>query len=226
MYPKWNMPVHTQEKEMDYRQLVKQSYIEGSKRLKNHYISQDVDTWTRINAALKRVIMSEICPASIIFIYNDYSRYTTNCLVQQLANTINKSYMVDEGTAARINITETYDMTSNDYKIYMDEKVRENFHNGSKVVLLYELHNLSGNSAKLLHGFCDTDNAPFKDASYLFTLYIPDAATDTKTTLEKTVERRLQGLWEEVLGKDNLHALLSRISNNVVLIKAEHGQPC
>ena len=203
-----------------------QRYIDLIPVLKDGFKSQDADTWIRINAAVKRVLKSEqpARPSAIILMYDDDGRDTAHCLVQQLSDTITRSYG-DAKVSQSFDLTKTHGLSPDDFKKHLDDKVRALLDTGSKVVVLEKLHGLNAESAKLLHGYCDTDGAPYKDAHFLFTLHTPGATLNVNK-LETLVEQRLQSLWESVVGSDNIHALLSRISNSVVFVKPQENMDC
>ena len=218
-----DLPADTPQTGTPHRETVKQRYTTLSKELSEQFKGQDADTWVRINAAVKRVIISEVRPATIIMMYNDNSKLTAHCLAAQLAKIITKAYQ-EKSEPGIINLTDSYGMSANDYKMYLDDEIQKYFRSGSKVVILQNLQDLYGNTAALLHGYCDTDNAPYKDAFYVLTLQVPDVVGGNR--LETHVENVLQPAWEKDLGKDNFFALMSRISNSVVHVKREDVLSC
>ena len=82
---------------------------------------------------------------------------------------------------------------------------------------------IDADSARLLHGYCDSDSAPYADAHLLFTLDIGDLnpLVPHKQTL---VSERLRPIWSQ-LPDYEFSPLMTRISSNVVYIEHEQSLP-
>ena len=73
---------------------------------------------------------------------------------------------------------------------------------------------LSPEAALLLHGYCDGDNAPYKQAMLILGLYL-----DQPVANDKAAESALKKMWVSKLSEDKVAALLSRVANNIVLLR-------
>ena len=74
----------------------------------------------------------------------------------------------------------------------------------------------------ILHGFCDNENAPFKEAVLIFTLELSTkSAINTAIGLTNAIETTLDKSWGRTLDTDNISALYSRLINSPVIVKSE-----
>ena len=107
-------------------------------------------------------------------------------------------------------------------KAAMDRIIANGLGGCSNVVLITDIDKIPACSAILFHAYCDNDNAPFKDAVFIFTMTLDESATGAWGKDEAIVERQLQKIWSECpeeIPEDKMVAMFSRVTNNARILK-------
>ncbi|XP_076436604.1 torsin-1A-interacting protein 2-like [Babylonia areolata] len=106
------------------------------------------------------------------------------------------------------------ELNADEQKLVLDKWLKEKLDNRHVGVVVTHLETLLPEAALLLHGYCDGDNAPYKEALLILGLFL-DRPVDSQAEAEKA----LSELWKSDFMKDKIGALLSRIANNIVLVQ-------
>lgn len=181
--------------------------------LKSKFPNQKRDVWANIGHAI-----SGTNPVTtLIFLYNDNSA-TADCLAHQLAD----SYaQLQNRSFSKESIFVKSSEETSDYGVVLEEY-------GSKVertnlLIVKNLHELSGNVARIFHTLCDSFAPRVNPSVYIFTLRYKDEVAHLKP-----IERAstvLRAVWNDLTEKE-LPALLSRVITNVVEVNAENENIC
>ena len=206
------------EKEPD-KLTVTEIFLRDFKELKNSYPSQDARFWKIIGSQVKRVLSNDSAYPAVILLGTPegYAALGT-CLAKRVIGSINN--------AARMSGDVYIDTASLDQtsaaksKFNLDQHLKTVF-DESKGAIIDHVEKLPAKAALLLHGYCDGDNAPYKDV-VLFLLLHTDVTRDSLS--DKVVEKSLTDLWGNELGVDEMPALCSRIANNIVVLSPEEDE--
>ena len=195
------------------------TFLRDLKELKNSFPSQDARFWKIIGSQLKRVLSNDSAYPAVILLGTPggYEALGT-CLAKRVITALNNvarmsgevyidTASLDQGSAARA-------------KFDLDQNLK-NIFDESKGAIIDNVKNLPAKAALLLHGYCDGDNAPYKDV-VLFLMLHTDLTEDKLN--DKVVEKSLTDLWGSELGVDEMPALCSRIANNIVVLSPEEDE--
>ncbi|XP_041370064.1 torsin-1A-interacting protein 2-like [Gigantopelta aegis] len=193
-----------------------QEFIKRVNELRDVFPSQDERTWKTLKSSVKHVLDGKDphYPAVILFAVPKSASKLGTCFAQQVAQKFKNSTRLNK----YIDCRHSSHLDPADAKLDLDEKIHAHFQTG-KAVVIDHLEMLSPKSVLLLHGTCDNDNAPFKDVliSLVFHLDIP-RDIDHKRVEDKVEEYLMSGL-----DVDKVGAMLSRIANNIVVIRHEQS---
>ena len=192
-------------------------FIEMMEGLKNKFPDQDRRLWKTFNATAKRIIIDEhpIQPAVFLIASTKSTYEEADCLALQFSRVITKAFQSYD--PVYVNVSAEYrSITSADAKIVLERSLKNGFDGGSKSAVITNLEDLQGDTAMLLHAFCDNENAPYTKVVILFTIHI-----DENAITEGGVEEYLTKIWRKQLNIDDIGALLSRVANNIVIVRKE-----
>ena len=195
------------------------TFLRDLKELKNSFPSQDARFWKIIGSQVKRVLSNDSTYPAVILLGTPggYEALGT-CLAKRVISALNNvarmsgevyidTASLDQGSAARA-------------KFDLDQNLK-NIFDESKGAIIDNVKNLPAKAALLLHGYCDGDNAPYKDV-VLFLMLHTDLTEDKLN--DKVVEKSLTDLWGSELGVDEMPAMCSRIANNIVVLSPEEDE--
>ena len=209
------------------RELKVKNFTREMSVLQESYRKQDTKLWRVLRSATKRVLSdpSPVQPAVILLVSDQTGGQTMSCLAKSFTSLVGK---VTDTSSFNVDISSLGKQESNAVKYRLDNELKSGFSHGSESVWLKDLQALDGTAAMLLHAYCDNENAPYKHATLVFTLLIDDVNIHEvdKTAWDSLVERNLENLWLDELGTDNLHALLSRLANNIAVVQPETTNVC
>jgi hypothetical protein len=111
-----------------------------------------------------------------------------------------------------------------DYGILLEEyrpKVEE-----QRTVIVNNLHKIPGTVAQSFHSFCDTETPAVDKAVYFFTMKA-SGVTSNRDNPTAVAEEELRKLWSDKLDEDILNPLITRITDQTMMIKPEKNlAPC
>ena len=143
-----------------------------------------------------------------------------DCLAIKLAEVLNPK---NEKTLARIDGEKEKANLPEKTKMTMDNLLKTKIEALHKVVLIHHLELLPPPSQLLFHSYCDDQNAPYKELTFIFTVHMPEEPSPSLSLKETegSVEKYLSGdVWAKD-DKDAVAALLVRIADTVVLMNGE-----
>ena len=143
-----------------------------------------------------------------------------DCLAIKLAEVLDPK---NEKTLARIDGEKEKANLPEKTKMTMDNLLKTKIEALHKVVLIHHLELLPPPSPLLFHSYCDDQNAPYKELTFIFTVHMPEEPSPSMS-LKKTegsVEKYLSGdVWAKD-DKDAVAAPLVRIADTVVPMNGE-----
>jgi len=111
------------------------------------------------------------------------------------------------------------DRDAGEFKLNLHGALEAQLRRGSKVAVIDNLQMTPGGAIDLFHGYCDNENAPYLEATFVLTLHVNDVVIDEPNDV--IVEDFLDRVWGQDVEKENLAALYSRIANNIAFVNAE-----
>lgn len=100
-------------------------------------------------------------------------------------------------------------------------KQRERVKNHGTVII-ENLEKFPSQTAGSLHFFCDEYDPDFAKAIYLLTMSVHNAEIHAT----KAAEMAFKALWQAQMKEEELDALVSRLTSQVVFVKPEKNLPC
>ncbi|KAL3872492.1 hypothetical protein ACJMK2_040413 [Sinanodonta woodiana] len=184
--------------------------------MKKIFPSQIDKFWKTISSSMKR-ILSQPDPASpaviLLWVPKGFS-VTASKFVKYFGKSVNSVYNIHSSNFI-IDARELDKSSPAQEKLDLDQNLQQVL-SQSRVVVVNHIEEITPLAVLLLHAYCDGDNAPYKNVSILLVLHSPD--TDLSS---KDVDRQLQQIWSGKIDKDEIPALISRVANNVAIIKNE-----
>ena len=190
-----------------------QQFTSGIEDLKKEFPSQNERVWTTLSASTRRIIAeaNPNQPAVILMASSVADTMVADCLARKFINMV--SGVLNATEKLFINVTL---LSPPDAKRVLDAKLQR-LGEGAFGAVLYSLEHMDGDTGMLLHGYCDNDNAQFKRAVLVFTLHLDNIKPVELDLPEESLEK----IWMKTLSPDDVAALLSRVANNPVIVKAE-----
>ena len=113
-----------------------------------------------------------------------------DCLAIKLAEVLNPK---NEKTLARIDGEKEKPNLPEKTKMTMDNLLKSEIEALHKVVLIYHLELLPTPSQLLFHSYCDDQNAPYKELTFIFTVHIPEELSPSLS-----VQRKQREVWRNI----------------------------
>ncbi|XP_052091619.1 torsin-1A-interacting protein 2-like [Mytilus californianus] len=185
-----------------------------------------------IRVSLKRIIVENNpdYPAILLLVAPSGSKSsaTGTCIAKQLTKNMNTLFNV---TSARV-INIPNDIRHNnpdDEKKDLDNKIKDSFqHEHIRSLAVDHFEQLSPRASLLFHGYCDGDNAPFKNVAIVFILHT-ELDKDVLQQDSRLIDDHLRKLWsssEYPLDQDKIDPLIARVANNAAVITEEENLKC
>ncbi|XP_072015050.1 torsin-1A-interacting protein 1-like [Amphiura filiformis] len=155
------------------------------------------------------------------------SESTTRCLATQLGSMF---YDIFQSTKEPVLVfgKEYRDASGDEAKIKIDESLRSGLQTGSHCGIIHNLDDIPPCAILIFHSYCENDNAPFKDVAIVHTIQLKEGADvlgklERPKDYERVVSKYLRSVWEPCpdLTEDKQSAMLSRVANNVAVVKEE-----
>ena len=194
-------------------------FLENFKQIKNSYPAQDARFWKIIGSQVKRVLSNDsMYPAVILLGIPEGHASLGTCVTKKVINAINNAVkMTGDSYINSVSLDQT---SAAKAKLNLDENLKTVFAE-SKGAIIDHVEMLPAKAALLLHGYCDGDNAPYKDVVLFLVLH---TELERNNLDDKVVENALTKLWGDELGVDEMPALCSRIANNIVVLSPEEDE--
>ena len=185
--------------------------------LKNKFPGQEPRLWRMVKSCAKHVFEpgEAIYPAILLLVSERKNNLLTASIAQAISQAFGSAMLMQPVTAEEIsiNLTMTKGMDMPQQKLHLDSWLKDKLKDNSAVVINH-LESLHPRAALLLHGYCDGDNAPYKEVMLILGLYLEKAVDN-----QDAAEAALKKMWMSELSEDKVAALLSRVANNIALVK-------
>ena len=193
----------------------------GLKVLQSNFTNQTEHFWDTVRF-LGQAHLNDTSPHQplvILMAAPPTAHEVVDCLARKLAALLDPSHANQLSSINGSEFRESPDEEQTAKQLRL--RLSEAFHDHKAIVV----YNLEFIPPTIFHSFCDTENAPYKDVSILFTVHLPNEPPKVETINknEEFVEEHLKAVWSKYSSHktDSTGALLSRIANTVVLVSGE-----
>jgi len=195
-------------------------FLQAFNSVRESFRVQTSGFWGVIRAAVKPIVLQENPdqPAVFVLVVPSDTRETAACFLRLFSDTITSLFRT---TSPVEFFTDAMSGLSPErVKRLLDDQLRNGLGSGGRIAVVRHLEQLHGESAMMLHAYCDNDNAPFRRAIFILALFVDDTSSQVSET-ESYVEWRLKMLWGDTLGTNRFYPLLTRIAHSVVFMRPE-----
>jgi len=199
--------------------ITSEMFLQAFNSVRESFRVQTSGFWGIIRAAVKPIVLQEnpYQPAVFVLVVPSDARRTASCFIRLFSNTIANLFQ----TSPVEFFTDTMSGLSPErVKRLLDDQLRNGLGSGGRVAIVHHLELLHGESAMMLHAYCDNDNAPFRRTIFILALFVDETSSEVAET-EAFVEQRLRMLWGDMLGTNRFYPLLTRIAHSVVFMRPE-----
>jgi hypothetical protein len=193
--------------------------------------SQPRETWVEIYAGIVPTFSSSSPrPSTIVVLIPPHLQYTPfpTCFARRLANEVNRVFIgrkevpLKELSSLGLSEASNLGLIHEDLKAYFDKE-------GGRGILVHSLEQIRSYEALMVfHAFCDNVEAYEKQATFIFTVNVPQGVYDqwdwTGINAKRIGHETLHEAWESVLTLDKRSALISRVAVNSILLR--DGDSC
>ena len=215
-------------------------FIMDMQSLQSDFPSQEKHLWDTVVATVKNHGGTESepnCPIILLFGSRHNASDTSTCLVKRLGQTLSQTLGRESSHAAQIDGQHFKYDSADDAKLEIDRLLREAFEEkaGPKAATILNLDAFPPCSVLLFHSYCDTDNAIFKNVALIFTVTLDglppgqEEVASRSKHWETLVNDHLTKVWVDKCSKlprEKVQALLSRVANNVAIVRQEKQPKC
>ncbi|VDP42928.1 unnamed protein product [Soboliphyme baturini] len=197
--------------------------------LQSRFPAQTARTWSVLKVAVKAMLRDyPLCrqPSVVLAIYGDGARRTSYCLTLEVAEMVS-DLVYPRLPASTINCSQYDHLSASTLRLLLDKRLKAALTSSSAVVI-EDIANLTGDAIRILHPYCDTNDAPFKPRLIIMTCFCGQAPLDTENMeVDREADECLEALCaSKLIAKDITMALISRISSNAINVVAEATDPC
>lgn len=199
-------------------------------KLKVQFRNQNARLWKVVGGAAYNHIKDPSTiehPIVLLLTGTMESSTTLSCLATRLAAMFDDIFQ-SAGLPVVIKGNTYLGKDSDKAKMDIDDKLKSAFDSGSRSAIVHNIDNLPPCSILLFHSYCENENAPYKDIAIIQTVQLPIDDVDLHDLrpkeLDTQVRIHLKMIWDQCPSEmpiDKQDAILSRIANNVVMVKAE-----
>ncbi|XP_074654360.1 torsin-1A-interacting protein 2-like isoform X2 [Tubulanus polymorphus] len=189
------------------------------KRLHSHFPNQSLHLWKTVKASIKSVLKTERPEKPAVLFLAGIgidNKKLIDCLSSHIGKSVTNAYRASQ----HIEITDSQLLAVDEdhAKLLLDQQLKLAFESGVKVAILRGIENYPANVLLMLHSYCDNFNAPFKDVTFVLNYGVFSNLNTNILDIEETLKEK----WGEKLNDVNeAGALLSRLANNIVLLRQE-----
>ena len=203
-------------------------------KIKQDFPSQKPKLWSALSGTLRRNFHGKsVQPLCFLFTYNETAQRTSDCLIEAIGSTL--FYALNEGGQLEASVPKIASgnfasKTEDEAKGLLFETLDKTL-SQEKVVVLENIDQLQAQAAMALHGICDEGFLPNEAVKPVLVMTLTDRklSSDITGSLESDFERSanlIRNLWEENLGTDKVHPLISRIASVAIKILPENDPIC
>lgn len=205
----------------DCRQFLSQSIH----KLSEKYKDQESNSWRTLHAAAFSHVSQQSKPVRPIVILVYWVNSSNHQILFDISNVYSS---VLSGSKSDGNIviqgTEFVDQESESVQKHIAGELERGFKDGKKVAIIHDFDNLPSCSVLTFHNYCNNEDAPYTDVAIILTMTgNPKMEPGQKPkVLEESVSTIFHKKWSdcpEDLPPGKIDAILSRVANNVVLLR-------
>ncbi|XP_071511228.1 torsin-1A-interacting protein 1-like [Diadema antillarum] len=198
--------------------------------LKKRFLSMNKMAWNVIGGSSMAHVTEDMNPDNpvvLLLVGHPGADTDVRALASQVADMYAGVFAVhhDASDIAHIEGARLAGQSGDDAKLSLDEQLKSGLSGCSKVALVNDFDKVPPCSAILFHAYCDNDSAPYKDAVIILTMMLKEALGNTdfrEKSTDEAIRSHLEKRWTkcpEEIPPDKTEAMLSRVANNVVIMK-------
>lgn len=187
--------------------------------LRERFPSQSIRFWRKVEVSTRRVMgdQNPLQPATFLMPVSDENLATTTCLLERLSEAITESYQAEP--VIDINVTTMVNEESPDVvKRFIDHTLLNNLESGSKVSIIHHLEKIPLSAALIFQGYCDNENARFKDSVFFYTVYLSAQPVPED---DASIQKKMGEMWSADPSTQGYMPLMGRIVKNIVYVRPE-----
>ncbi|ESP04828.1 hypothetical protein LOTGIDRAFT_156049 [Lottia gigantea] len=200
-----------------------ETFVQNIDNFQSLFPAQENRFWRTVKASGKHVlnVSNPDYPAILLFVTrskpaNDDQFDVGSCLARKISAQFDSANMVQTSGSPIVDVGKLTTGSSQQQKMEFDNQLRSFLESDYKSVIVEHLELLSPSAALLLHGYCDNDNAPYKDIMIILVFHV-----ENDNISPRAAEALLKQSWERELEADKVDALMSRVANNIVIVQPE-----
>jgi len=195
-------------------------FLEAFNSVRRSFQVQTSGFWGIIRAAIKPIVFHQNPdqPAVFVLVVPSDTRETASCFVRLFSNTVTS--LIQAKSPTEFFADTVSGLPPERVKRLLDDRLRAGLTSGSRIAVVHHLEKLHGESAMMLHAYCDNENAPFRRAIFVLTLFVEETSLEVTET-EAFVEERLRVLWGNTLGSNRFYPLITRIAHSIAFMRPD-----
>lgn len=200
-------------------------FLQAFNSVRESFQVQTSGFWGIIRAAIKPIAFRENPdqPAVFVLVVPSDTHETAACFIRLFSNTITRLFWAKSPVEF---FTDTVSgLPPERVKRMLDDQLRDGLMSGSRIAIIHHLEKLHGESAMMLHAYCDNENAPFRRTIFVLTLFVDETSLEVTET-EAFVEERLGLLWGDTLGSNKFYPLITRIAHSIAFMRPDSHVTC
>ncbi|XP_027237542.1 torsin-1A-interacting protein 1 isoform X1 [Penaeus vannamei] len=181
--------------------------------------SQPKQVWVQIIGQLYSIMdETPLRPAVIMVVVPQDTKRESMCFVQHVSESVAAAF--DDSSYIVYNAKSDSHLDPFMMKQILDNKLQQL--QSVHVAIIDGIESIPGNASMILHGYCDNDNAPYKQSLIFLILNLSiQYATLQEEKLDKVVDEYLHELWGTQLRVKDVSALVARVASMPVLVQPE-----
>jgi len=195
-------------------------FLQAFGTVRQVFPAQTSGFWGIIRAAVRPIVLQHNPdqPAVFVLVVPSDTRETATCFIRFFSDTVRNLFQ--SKSAVEFFTDAVSSLPPSRVKRLLDDQLRAGLASGSRVAIVHHLEQLHGESAMMLHAYCDNENAPFRRAIFILSLFVDETSSEVAET-EAFVEERLRVLWENILGTNRFYPLITRIAHSIAFVRPD-----
>lgn len=200
-------------------------FLQAFNSVRESFRVQTSGFWGIIRAAIKPIAFRENPdqPAVFVLVVPSDTHETAACFIRLFSNTITSLFRAK--SPVEFFTDAVSGLPPDRVKRVLDDQLRDGLLSGSRIAIIHHLEKLHGESAMMLHAYCDNENAPFRRTIFVLTFFVDETSLEVTET-EAFVEERLGVLWGDTLGSNRFYPLITRIAHSIAFMRPESQVTC
>jgi len=195
-------------------------FLQAFNSVRESFQLQTSGFWGVIRAAVKPIVFQENPdqPAVFVLVVPSDTVETSACFIRLFSTTLTSLFQTKSAVEFFTDVVSS--LSPDRVKRLLDDQLRDGLASGSRIAIVHHLEKLHGESAMMLHAYCDNENAPFRRAIFILALFVGETSLEVAET-EIFVEERLKVLWGDTLGTNKFYPLITRIAHSIAFVRPE-----